>query len=227
MEEKPKRYLLSEEKFLCFAFQALGDHYNSWEEFQRKYNTIKTNDDKEKFLEIASLYLFLVKKGHWIVNVDGFDPNIEYLDHSYKFIALFSLIESLMSGDFRDFFSYLNTRNVFPIYKEQLKMLYGEYNIQYGSIQNCRKFFDQYSGNATEKLAEKLKIGNKKLFPEQVAKFLYGIRSEFIHECRLILETSQKRTLSTRQKGLVLSNMKLPDLMELFEEGLKNYFGLA
>ena len=106
-------------------------------------------------------------------------------------------------------------------------MLYGEYNKQYGSIQNCRKFFDQYAQRATEKLAEKLEKGNKSLFPEQVAKFLYGIRSEFIHECRLILETSQKPTLSTRQKGLVLSNMTLPDLMELFEEGLINYFGLA
>lgn len=227
MEEKQKRYLPAEDKFLGYAFKALGDHYNSWEEFQMKYNTIQTDDDKEKFLEVASFYLFLVKNGHWEVNVDGSDLYVDYLDHSYKFIAIFSLIESLMSEDFRDFFSYLNKRDVFPICKEQLKILYGEYNKQYGSIQNCSKFFDQFAGNATEKLANKLKKGNKKLFPEQVAKFLYGIRSEFIHECRLILETSQKPTLSTRQKELVRSNMELPDLMELFEEGLINYFGLA
>lgn len=226
MKEKPKRYLPAEDKFLGYAFQALGDYYNSWEEFHMKYNTIQTDDDKEKFLEVASFYLFLVKNGNWEVNVDGSDSYVEYLDHSYKFIALFSLIESLSSGDFRDFFSYLNTRNVFPISKEQLKMLYGEYNKQYGSIQNCRKFFEQYAQHATEKLAKKLIIGNESLFPEGVAKYLYDIRSKFIHECRLVLETSENPTLSNRQNKSVLSNMTLPNFMELFEEGLINYFGL-
>ncbi|MBN1552551.1 hypothetical protein JW979_13835 [bacterium] len=227
MKEKPKRYLPAEDKFLGYAFQALGDHYNSWEEFQMKYNTIQTDDDKEKFLEIASFYLFLVKNGHWEVNVDGSDSYVDYLDHSYKFIALFSLIESLMSEDFRDFFSYLNKRDVFPICKEQLKMLYGEYNKQYGSIQNCSKFFEQFAPNSTGNLAKNLEIRGKRFLPEQVAKFLYEIRSKFIHECRLVLETSENPTLSKRQNKSVLSNMTLPNLMELFEEGLINYFGLA
>jgi len=36
--EKIKRYLPAENKFLSYAFQALGDHYDSWEEFQMKYD---------------------------------------------------------------------------------------------------------------------------------------------------------------------------------------------
>jgi len=38
LKEKPKRYLPAEDKFLGYAFQALGDHYDSWEEFQMKYD---------------------------------------------------------------------------------------------------------------------------------------------------------------------------------------------
>lgn len=227
MKEKPKRYLPAEDKFLGYTFQALGSHYDSWEEFQIKYKTIQTDDNKEKFLGVASFYLLLVKKGHWEVNVDGVDSYVDYLDHSYKFIALFSLIESLLSEDLPDFFSYLNRRDLFPICKEQLKRLYGDYKAQYGSIQNCRRFFDQYAPNATEDLAKKLKIGNKDLLPEQVAKFLYDMRSKFIHEARLILETSGIKTLSSRQKKKLFSEMTLSDMMDLFEEGLINFFGLA
>jgi len=36
--EKIKRYLPAENKFLSYAFQALGDHYSSQEEYQMKYD---------------------------------------------------------------------------------------------------------------------------------------------------------------------------------------------
>jgi len=100
---KDLRYLDAKDKFLEYAFLAIGQHFDSRADFNRYFNSI---DDVRKslFLRTASFYLFLVKRGDWIVDVPCSDMDVGYLTNTYKYIGIFSLIESLSDEKFIDFY---------------------------------------------------------------------------------------------------------------------------
>jgi len=88
--------------------------------------------------------LFLVKNGDWSVDIPGSSKSVDYLTDTYKYIAIFSLIESLQDNEYIDFYSYLirrKTKVEFPINnKKELDQLYSNYKQEFGSIQLSNNF---------------------------------------------------------------------------------------
>ena len=76
-------------RFLEYAYVALREHFSSHDGFLNYFNAIQTDEMENLFLRTAAFYLFLVKRGDWVVDVSGSDKVIDYLTNTYKYIAIF------------------------------------------------------------------------------------------------------------------------------------------
>lgn len=222
------RYLKSKNKFLEYAYAALRDQFQSMDEFISFFNSIEGDEQKNLFLKTASFYLFLVKQGDWIVNIEGSDPRVSYLTESYKYIGLFSLIESLQEEKFIDFFSFMlrkKSQVQYPINsKEELENWHKKYKEEFGSIHQAVNFFKSLSKKRQESLIQKLEVKDTKPTIENLSKYLYELRSKFVHETELILNMSEGTTVGRTKNKIVVCKLSVNDLMAFFEEGLINYF---
>lgn len=191
---KDHRYLDTERIFLEYSFQALKDKFGTMDEFVSFFETIENDDQKNLFLKTASFYLFLVKNGDWSVDIPGSSKRVDYLSDTYKFIAIFSLIESLQEKAFIDFYSYLvrrKTKVEFPINdKKELEQLHRDYKREYGSIQQSDKFFKSLSAKRKADIIKNLEVKNAKPTIENLSKYLYNLRSKFVHEAQLVVNMS-------------------------------------
>ena len=87
------RYIGSEEKFLDYSFDVFKKYFcDNRESFNSFYRSIDSDDVKNKFLKIGSFYKFLIVDGKFTVENNKPDIYIDYLDHTYKYIAIFSFI---------------------------------------------------------------------------------------------------------------------------------------
>lgn len=179
------RYLKSKKEFLEFSYLALRDQFSSMEEFVSFFNSIESDEKKNQFLETASFYLFLVKQGNWLVDIPGSDSKIAYLTETYKYIGLFSLIESLHKNNFIDFYSYLErgkSKVEFPIKnKAELESYYRKYKEEFGAIQQSVSFFKTLSIEKQNSLIKKLQVKGTEPKIENLSKYLYELRSKFVH----------------------------------------------
>ena len=172
---KDLRYLKDKDKFLEYAYSALSEHFSSRTDFDNYFISIATDDQKNLFLRTASFYLFLVKCGDWKIDILESDEVIDYLTNTYKYIAIFSLIESLSDEKFIDFYEFLIRKKScipFPIDKIQLQRFYKQYKDQFGSIKRCISFFRALSQDRQEDLISKLEIRETKPTIENFAKYL-------------------------------------------------------
>jgi len=223
---KDRRYLSS--KFLEYSFQALQDHFTNKDDFISFFEAIENDDRKNMFLKTASFYLFLVKKGDWFVDIPGSDKKVDYLTDTYKYIAIFSLIESLQEKEFMDFYSFLVRRKTnvkFPINDEkELGQWYRQYKQEFGSIHQSVRFFKALSVQRKADLIKNLEVRNVKPTIENLSKYLYNLRSKFVHEAKLVVNMSSRTTFSRYGKKIVICRLSLRKLMDFFEEGLITYF---
>lgn len=108
------RYLDDKEKFMGYSFDVLKNHFSNRNEFNQYFDSIENDFKKNKFLQIASFYKFLVIDGMFYSG----DEVIEYLDTTYKYVAIFSFIDAIYDrDDYKDFYAWLkmNSSEVFPI----------------------------------------------------------------------------------------------------------------
>ncbi len=89
------RYLKAKDTFLDRAYLALKNHFASRDDFDKYFDAIKRDEQKDLFLRTSLFYVLLVKCGDWVVDVPGSDKVVDYLTNTYKFVTIFSLIESL------------------------------------------------------------------------------------------------------------------------------------
>lgn len=225
---KDYRYLHAKENFLDFSYLALQDQFSSRDEFISFFETLKNDDQRNLFLKTASFYLFLVKKGDWLVDIPGSNEKIDYLTDTYKYIAIFSLIESLQGNEFIDFYSFLVRRKsnlTFPIKdKKELDQWYRKYKQEFGSIQQAIKFFKSLSSQKKADLIKNLEVKDTKPSIENLSKYLYNLRSKFVHEAELIVNMSGRTTISRHGQKFVICKISLRKLMEIFEEGFILFF---
>ena len=225
---KDMRYLDAKDKFLEYYFLALQNCFSNKNEFISFFETIENNNKKNLFLKTASFYLFLVKKGDWFVDIPSSDKRVDYLTDTYKYIAIFSLIESLQEKEFMDFYSFLvrhKTNVKFPINdKKELDQWYQQYKREFGSIHQSVQFFKALSVQRKADLIKNLEVKNVKPTVENLSKYLYNLRSKFVHEAKLIVNMSGTTTISRYGKKIVICKLSLRKLMEFFEEGLITYF---
>jgi len=225
---KDLRYLVFKDRFLLYSYLALKEHFNSYQELVSYFNSIQNDEQKNLFLKTASFYLSLVKQGDWHVDIPESDSIVEYLTNTYKYIAIFSLIESLNAGSYIDFYSFLVRRKAkikFPIHdKNELKCQYRRYKEEFGSIQRCLSFFKSLSPERQKSLIDKLEVKNTEPTIENLAKHLYDLRCKFVHEAELVLEMSEATFVGRTKNKMVICRLSIQDIMRFFEEGLIVHF---
>ena len=214
--------------YLEYAYLAVDEQFSSRDNFDNYFNAIKTDEMKNLFLRTASFYLFLVKRGDWVVDVDGSNKVIDYLTNSYKFVTIFSLIESLKSEEkFIDFYSFLIRKKSgvqFPIGKKKLGAHYSRYKDEFGSIRKCTSFFKTLPSEKQNELISMLKGKGTDSTIENLARSLYEMRSKFVHEGKLVLHMSEGMSIGRQGKKLIVCNLSIKDFMRCFEEGLLAHF---
>ena len=240
---KSLMYLDAEDQYATHAYEALKANFDSRESFNVFFNSIEAPERKNLFLRLASFYRFLVKEGHLHFSNPKWCAGMQYIDETYKFISLFSLIEASFGNDeFIDFYQYLtksNNSNLYPIStKTELDELHKKYKEEYGSIQNAVRFFEALDEPCKKTLSSKLKIRpvlNPKKPNEvrdwvhlsivELAKRLYNMRSEFVHRAEFILSLNEGSDFSLKGSKVTLNALSMTDLCMFFEHGLLIQFG--
>ena len=224
------KYLNRKEAIFKYCFEGLRDQFSSESELEEWYGRIESDDKKDLFLKVASYYAALVKCGDWHVTLPDSDPVIGYFTNSYKYIAIFSLIESLSDLNYVDFYQYLeriNTGIRFPIKKKDLDGLYRRYKKDYGAIRRCIAFFEGLSPSRQKSLIAKLEVkGTRPPKPtiENFAKYLYQLRSDFVHNAELVHPVSVEKWMELERNKVIICSLSLSDTMQFFEEGLVLWF---
>jgi hypothetical protein len=140
-----------------------------------------------------------------------------------------SLIEAMFADEeYVDFYQWLMMKKrkklIFPIPDPMaLDDLYREYKTTFGSKRAVR-FFSELDESAQSYLAARIKIGDHHKPAEAVAHKLYIIRSEFVHQARMILEFNDGLMFSKREGDVMYSMLSLRDLQLLFEHGILHHF---
>jgi hypothetical protein len=223
------RNLYREKIFKPHAEAVFTSHLGGQCEFDLFYRGL-TDEEKDLFLGVASKYVFLVKHGDWHVKLDDCYPVIDYFTNSFKLVSLFSLIESLSSEKHEDFYEWLRKQggDKFPIAdKSQLTSLYEEYKKTYGSIRRCVRFFERLPPARQRELESGFKVKGKPQEIKVVAEFLYNLRSKFVHEGEFVLEIASIPVMSRHKNAVTLTDISIPTLLVMFEEGVVAYFRRA
>ena len=79
-------------------------------------------------------------------------------------------------------------------------------------------FFRRLDGASRKELESSIKVHRQPMPLDEVARTLYGLRSEFMHDARLIVELSGVKTLS-QQPGREIT-LPLERLERIFERGV-------
>ena len=87
---KDLRYLRERDWFSNFAFQVFREYFPSRSALDRFVDSIAADEEKSRFLKVASFYKFLVKDGRF--SVAGAEE-AKYFDETYRFLAICALIE--------------------------------------------------------------------------------------------------------------------------------------
>lgn len=227
---EPLRNLYRENIFKPHAQTVFASHLGGETEFETFYSGLK-DKEKDLFLGVASKYVFLVKHGDWHVDLENCNPVIDYLTNSFKLVSLFSLIESLSSEKHEDFYDWLRKQegDMFPIPdKPKLKSLYEKYKKTYGSIRRCVKFFERLPPTRQAELRSGFKVkGTPVSEIKAVAEFLYNLRSKFVHEGEFVLDIASIPVMSRHKNAETLTDISIPTLLRMFEEGVLAYFRRA
>jgi len=223
------RYFKEETRYLEHAWEVFGDYFVLKRNFIAQYISIASQERKNLFLMIASRYKYLVRDGEYHLITAGHYHYVDYLDRTYKFISIMSLIEAMFADEeYVDFYQWLMMKNcrkqIFPIANSiALDDLYREYKLKFGA-KKAVKFFSELDAGAQEFLASRITIDSDHRPAEAIARKLYIIRSEFVHQARLVLEFNDGLMFSKREGDVMYSMLSLHDLQLLFEHGILHHF---
>jgi hypothetical protein len=223
------RYFRDEGRYLDQAWDVYREYFASQNSFLFQYKKIPSNERKDLFLKILSRYKLLVRDGEYRIIEDQQELYVGYLDETYKFISIMSLIEALFAEEEHvDFYQWLmmkkRKRLIFPITDEKvLDDLYREYKMEHGARRVVR-FFRELDEGAQRFLAARIRINNDPMPAEVLAQKLYIMRSEFVHQARPVLEFNDGSMFSRRHGNVIYSMLSIKDLQLLFEHGLLNHF---
>lgn len=221
------RYLKDKEKFLEYCFDVLKTYFPTRDSLEEFFSAIPSEEKKNSFLRVTSFFKFLVKEGRFTV------PDYEkadYFDITYRFVALISLIEALESDvPFQEFQGWVHEKrqSVFPIDLNQFENLIDQYKQEMGLLRKTVRFFSSLDSRSKKYIENRISVNGKEQPIERLAKQLYGIRSQFVHEARLVTEISGITTISTRSKKTLMITLDLSELILIFERGLLLHFGFS
>lgn len=216
------RFLDQKEVTLGYALEALGSQFRDAAEIEAYLAALANDAARNEFLRLSSFYLFLVKTGEWVNERDGARDSVGYLTETYRTVALFGLIEAAGGEAFQDFNRWLLKRGEFPVTDaKHLRALHEEYLDSYGSIRRCLRFFRALTAATQQRLCAGVELDGEPVQKiETLARFLYTLRSKFVHESRPVLEMNDGLMISTIDESIAKVRVSIDDLMAAFEEGL-------
>ena len=89
------------------------------------------------------------------------------------------------------------------------------------------RFFESLDPGTKSIIESTITVDGKSKPAEVLAKLLYGIRSEFVHRARLVLELTRGTLISVRGEQVIVSDFSLRDLKAIFEQGLLQHFNFV
>jgi hypothetical protein len=227
------RYFHREEKFLRESWDVYSSYFSRQEDFEKQYRQIDSDLRKNLFLKISSFYKFLVRDGEFLVEINDQKHPISYIDSTYKFVALTSFIEALYSRrGYVDFYEWLVQKKqrsiTFPIQNAaEFETLYKDYKRAHGLTNKVVRFFSNLDRKSQDFLTARITSNGKHFSIEELAQFLYQLRSDFVHSARLILEFQEGTMISKRKDRRIESIVSFADVALLFEDGLLQNFGFS
>jgi hypothetical protein len=222
---KELKYWEQRNTFSPFAFESFQEYFGSRSEFDAFVRSIAADEEKSRFLKVASFYKFLVKDGRF--SVPGYEEAKDF-DTTYRFVGLVALIESVeSSASFEEFYPWLRKSATFPIQDQQaLDTLHEQYKDQFGVMHKMVSFFLRLDDSSKQEIESWIKVKGQALAIDKLARTLYDIRSKFMHEARLIVDLSGMRTWSARHKGREIT-LRLEEVERIFERGVLLRFRYA
>jgi len=225
------RYIQNQKKFLEYSYIALEDNFGSREDFDSFFNSIESDEEKNLFLRSASFYLFIVKRGEWKLNISDVQESIDDLTNTFKYIALFSLIESLYSKDeYIDFYEYMMRHKndlSLPIHKKLTAVLsetYEKYKSEFGTQRMALRFFESLDLEDIDLIKNRFTVRGSESPFKKLINILYKIRSKFVHQADLVVGFGRGASFGTVDKDKVLNKLSMEDLQNIFEHGLLKRF---
>ena len=196
------------------------------------YDSLPTDDEKNLFLRVGAFYRYLVKEGSYLFKNDEWKREMSFIDDTYKYVALFALIEALeVSSQYLDFYEWIQREAetkaiiVDANLVKTLEPLYHDYKAKYGSTQAVVTFFSRLNAYDQKLIRERLRIHKKEASLRKLALILYDIRSKFVHEARFVLWFGSLTTIGYHNDNVLTSNLTISDLCTLFEHGFLRRFG--
>jgi hypothetical protein len=223
---KDLRYLKERDWFSNFAFQVFREDFPGRSAFDTFVDSIAADEEKSRFLKVASFYKFLVKDGRF--SVPGAEE-AKYFDETYRFLAICALIEWVEPRvRVKGFYSWVRkSAAAFPIQgPQELKALHQQYKSQSRLVTKMVSFFRRLDGASKRELESSIKVHGQPMPIDEVARTLYGLRSEFMHDARLIVELSGMKNMSARHLERTIT-LPLERLERIFERGVLLRFGYA
>lgn len=235
------RFIENEDKFLEYSWIIYRPYFNDRESFIKKYNNIDSRENKNGFLRSASYYLFFVREGNY--SSPKYDQqDLSFVNQTYKFIAIIALIESLYEENtYIDFFQWImkyRKNNIFPINNPQdLERLHRAYKEDYGNTLNVVRFFQSLDNQIKSFIRRSIvalkdsgktgELDEKVESIEGLSRWLYQIRSDFIHRGKLVLEFDPGEFISVRNGTAFYCSIELDHLCKIFESGLLQHFNIV
>jgi len=230
MSASQYRYLKETDHFLNEIGVVWIRHLQSREQLRKLFEAIPSDQEKDLFLRIGAFYRYLVLEGSFGFDNEEWNKGMSYVDDTYKYVALFSLIEALETPpDYKDFYQWIQSKKdtAFPLNKKPMSVLdhmYQDYKAYHGSIQAAVKFFGRLDRADQELIEKKLKVRGTNASLKSLSQLLYDMRSKFVHEARFIVGFGRPTAVGT-YKGEVLTNkFSMDDLRMLFEHGFLKRF---
>jgi len=229
--ERELRYLRYKEEYLKQVSHVWRKHLQTLEAFQIFFHSITPDGEQDLFLRIGSFYRYLVVEGTFRFPIGDWNKGMSYIDDTYKYIAIFSLIEALETPPkFKDFYQWIKSqhKNV-PAPSEKLPLsllddMYKEYKTCYGSVQAAVRFFGRLDDKDQSLIQQKLRVRGKVTSLKQLAQLLYEFRSDFVHKGAFVLGFGERPTVSRHRGKVIINDLNLEDIKRLFERGFLKRF---
>jgi hypothetical protein len=232
MAKQQLKYLKDADDYLKHVISVWAKYFYSKDVLKIFFEKISAEQEKDLFLRVGSFYRFLVIEGRYQFKSSEWNSGMSYIDDTYKYIAIFSLIEALDSpGAYVDFYHWLQ-RNKNKIEMNFAKTViavldeaYKQYKSENGATQAAVLFFSRLDQADQEFIQKRIEIRGKQRSLKQLAQLLYDIRSQFVHQAHLVLNFGNKISVGRQRGQIIINNLSIKDLCMLFEHGFLKRFG--
>lgn len=237
-----KKDIFDEHKInLITIYCAFHEHLNLYNDLEKDIDDLQKktksleDDALEKLSDLARFYYSQCKN-------PGFSG---MLDPSFKLIIMSSMIESLMSSEeflefeawyFKECSSETKKNAEQRNFNNAIKLLWQKYKSRHGAYRKFKKFFESFlSKDEQQKLLNGFSSVDDeamKIDVDQVAKWLYQMRSNFVHNAEHVNLAEQNPYYDDQFVAdivggdSIITSINIDSILSIFEKGFLRYFGL-